>query len=344
MSRIAKQNTGAFFILKKTSESSIRTNKGKDMSIFSFFKHKLPGSSIHYRIQPRKVKFDWKETPVDWIPNQPFASYFINEINNILPAGEFWFCRLYNKVLPQITDEKLKQDVQAFIRQEAMHANAHTSANKEYLSARNIDIQRNLDIMNFLFSKLLADKPLDYEVPKALQHQWDLFRLGVIATVEHMTCVLGKYALYNKKWEELGADPEMVDLVKWHGAEEIEHRTVAFDLYRHLGGGYIARYYLSVAVIAGVLGLWVDGAAHIMKQDPRFADKNPSLWHPWIWLEWLKQGRKDNQVLPSPIWLVAQQIDYLMPWYDPVKEGSTGDAVQYLDQSPAAKRALLTAA
>ena len=26
------------------------------------------------------------------------------EINNILPAGEFWFCRLYNKVLPQITD------------------------------------------------------------------------------------------------------------------------------------------------------------------------------------------------------------------------------------------------
>jgi len=136
----------------------------------------------------------------------------------------------------------------------------------------------------------------------------------------------------------------MVDLVKWHGAEEIEHRTVAFDLYRHLGGGYIARYYLSVAVIAGVLGLWVDGAAHIMKQDPRFADKNPSLWHPWIWLEWLKQGRKDNQVLPSPIWLVAQQIDYLMPWYDPVKEGSTEDAVQYLDQSPAAKRALLTAA
>jgi predicted metal-dependent hydrolase len=47
-----------------------------------------------------------------------------------------------------------------------------------------------------------------------------------------------------QKMGRLGADPEMVDLVKWHGAEEIEHRTVAFDLYRHLGGGYIARYYL----------------------------------------------------------------------------------------------------
>ncbi|ENV37986.1 metal-dependent hydrolase [Acinetobacter venetianus] len=314
------------------------------MKLLSFVKNKVLGSSIDYKILPRKVKFDWEKTPVDWIPNQPFASYFINEINNILPAGEFWFCRLYNKVLPEITDEKLKEDVQAFIRQEAMHAVAHTSANKEYLSQRNIDIQRNLDIMDFLFTNALADKPFGKEVPKILDHQWDLFRLGVIATVEHMTCVLGKYALYNKRWEELGADPEMIDLIKWHGSEEIEHRTVAFDLYRHLGGGYIARYYLSVAVIVGVLGLWVDGAAHIMSQDPRFADKKPSLFKPWVWLEWYKIGSKDNQILPNPIWLVAQQIDYLMPWYDPVKEGNTQDAVNYLNNSPAAKRALQQAA
>ncbi|USA46931.1 metal-dependent hydrolase [Acinetobacter sp. C26M] len=314
------------------------------MKLLSFVKNKVLGSSIDYKILPRKVKFDWENTPVDWIPNQPFASYFINEINNILPAGEFWFCRLYNKVLPKITDEKLKQDVQAFIRQEAMHAVAHTSANKEYLTQRNIDIQRNLDIMDFLFTKVLADKPFDKEIPKALEHQWDLFRLGVIATVEHMTCVLGKYALYNKRWEELGADPEMLDLIKWHGSEEIEHRTVAFDLYRHLGGGYIARYYMSVAVIIGVLGLWVDGAAHIMSQDPRFADKKPSLFKPWIWIEWSKIALKDAKILPGPAWLVAQQIDYLMPWYDPVKEGNTQDAVNYLNNSPAAKRALQPAA
>ncbi|MCH7310101.1 metal-dependent hydrolase [Acinetobacter sp. ANC 4805] len=314
------------------------------MKLLSLMKNKVLGSSIDYKILPRKVKFDWEKTPVDWIPNQPYASYFINEINNILPAGEFWFCRLYNKVLPQVTDEKLKHDVQAFIRQEAMHAIAHTSANKEYLSQRNIDIQRNLEIMDFLFTKALADKPFGKEVPKVLDHQWDLFRLGVIATVEHMTCVLGKYALYNKRWEELGADPEMIDLIKWHGSEEIEHRTVAFDLYRHLGGGYLARYYLSVAVIIGVLGLWVDGAAHIMSQDPRFADKKPSLFRPWVWMEWYKIGRQDNQILPSPIWLVAQQLDYLMPWYDPVKEGNTQDAVNYLNNSPAAKRALQQAA
>ncbi|HQZ58517.1 MAG TPA: metal-dependent hydrolase [Acinetobacter sp.] len=314
------------------------------MKLSTFVKKKMFGSSINYHIHPRKVKFDWENTPVDWIPQQPFASYFINEINNILPAGEFWFCRLYNKVMPQITDEKLKQDVQAFIRQEAMHAVAHNSANQEYLGQRNIDIQRNLKIMDWLFNTALADQPFGQNVPKVLDHQWDIFRLGVIATVEHMTCVLGKYALYNKRWEQLGADPEMIDLIKWHGSEEIEHRTVAFDLYRHLGGSYIARYYLSVAVIVGVLGLWVDGAAHIMGQDPRFADKKPSVFKPWVWREWYKISQQDKQILPSPLWLVAQQIDYLMPWYDPVKEAQTQDAVDYLNHSPAAKRALKKAA
>ena len=314
------------------------------MKLLSRLRHSKLGSSIEYKIKPRKVKFEWQDTPVDWVPNQPFVSYFINEINMILPAGEFWFCRLYNKVLPQISDEKLKQDVQAFIRQEAMHAQAHNSANKEYLSQRNIGIQRNLDVMDFLFGKLLADQPLGFTVPKLLNHQWDLFRLGIVATVEHMTCVLGKYALYNTEWEKLGADASMLDLVKWHGAEEIEHRTVAFDLYRHLGGSYIARYYQSVIVIAAVLGLWVDGAAQIMQQDPRYHSIQPAVYKPWIWREWARIAQKDNGLLPHPLWLISQQLGYLMPWYDPVHEAKTEDAIAYLDQSPAAKRAALKVA
>ena len=314
------------------------------MKLLTRLKKTRIGSSISYRIQPRKVKFEWQNTPVDWVPEQPFVSYFINEINMILPAGEFWFCRLYNKVLPQIQDEKLKQDVQAFIRQEAMHAQAHNSANKEYLRERQIDIQRNLDLMDFLFGTLLADQPLGLNIPKLLAHQWDLFRLGIVATVEHMTCVLGKYALYNTEWQKRGADPAMLDLVKWHGAEEIEHRTVAFDLYRHLGGGYLARYYLSVVVIAAVLGLWVDGAAHIMQQDPRFQSIRPAVYKPWIWREWHAISQRNNHLLPNPLWLISQQLGYLMPWYDPVHEAKTEDAVAYLNQSPAALRAILKVA
>lgn len=308
------------------------------------FRRAARGSSIGYFIQPRKVRFEWQDTPIDWIPQQPFSSYFINEINMILPAGEFWFCRLYNKILPQIQDKKLKQDVQAFIRQEAMHAQAHNSANKDYLTERQIDIQRNISLMNGLFNQLLADRPLGLQLPQWSERHWDLFRLGIVATVEHMTCVLGKYALYNREWQRQGADPAMLDLVKWHGAEEIEHRTVAFDLYRHLGGSYLARYYLSLLVIAGVIGLWVDGAAHIMRQDPRYSSIRPAPYKPWIWREWYRTAQANNGLLPSPFWLVSQQLGYLMPWYDPLHEAKTEDALAYLQASPAAQRAQLKVA
>lgn len=307
------------------------------MKLPSLFGGQKTASSTSYTIVPRKVKFDWENTPVDWIPNEPFASYFINQINMILPAGEFWFCRLYNKALPLITDAKLKEDVQAFIRQEAMHARAHSSAIKEYLDERNIDTARNLHVMDLLFEKLLGEEPLGLKVPEKLQRLWLVERLGIIATVEHMTCVLGKYALYNTVWEKNHADPELLDLLRWHGAEEIEHRSVAFDLYKHLGGGYISRYYSSLLVVPAVIGLWVDGAAHIMQQDQRFEAHQPSIFKPWIWKEWFKVSARKQ--LPSPIWIALQQLPYFTPWYDPIKEASTEDAVAYLNQSPAAKRA-----
>ncbi|MBV6582300.1 metal-dependent hydrolase, partial [Acinetobacter baumannii] len=34
------------------------------MKLLSFLKNKALGSSIDYKILPRKVKFDWKNTPV----------------------------------------------------------------------------------------------------------------------------------------------------------------------------------------------------------------------------------------------------------------------------------------
>ena len=311
------------------------------MKLLDIFKRNKSASSTTYKIIPRKVKFDWDNTPLDWIPHQPFASYFINQINMILPAGEFWFCRLYNKALPHITDAKLKEDVQAFIRQEAMHARAHTSAVNEYLSERNIDPQQNLDIMDWLFEKALADKPFDLNVPQVLEHRWLLLRLGIIATVEHMTCVLGKYALYNHTWEKLGSDPELLDLLRWHGAEEIEHRSVAFDLYKHLGGDYLSRYYLSLVAVPAVILLWVDGAARIMAQDPRLASHKPSVLKPWVWLEWARVSKQN--LLPHPVWLSIQQLPYFSPWYDPVLEASTEDAVAYLNQSAAAIRAATVA-
>ncbi len=310
------------------------------MAVIPLLKNKSAVSNTEGRLIPRKVQFDWAETPLEWIPGQPFASHFINEINMILPAGEFWFCRLYNKALPYVTDPKLRDDIQMFIRQEAMHARAHGGAIAEYLKAHGIETERNTRIMEWLFEDLLADNPLGIKTPKLLEKRWLVFRLGIIAAVEHMTCVLGNYALDNTKWDEVGADPVLLDLLRWHGAEEVEHRSVAFDLYVHLGGGYISRYYLSTIVVPMVIGLWTDGAAHLMNQDPRFADEKLSVWKPKMWLRWAKESRSGH--LPHPLKLIGWQLPFFSPWYDPVKEGSTEKALAYLNNSPAAAAAAQT--
>jgi predicted metal-dependent hydrolase len=35
--------------------------------------------------------------------------------------------------------------------------------------------------------------------------------------------------------------PVYMQMVEWHLVEELEHRTVAFDVYDHVGGGYLYR-------------------------------------------------------------------------------------------------------
>ncbi|MCQ8895509.1 metal-dependent hydrolase [Limnobacter humi] len=301
-----------------------------------------PASKTEIELKQRAVKFDWKQTPIDWLPNEPFSSYFINEINLILPEGEFWFCRLYNKALPMITDEKLREDVRGFIKQEAMHARGHNTATDEYLAQRGINPERNRAVMKHLFNVILDDKPFGKTLPKWAEKQWLLARLGLIATIEHLTCVLGMYALENKEWDKLGADPVLLDLIRWHGAEEVEHRSVAFDLYQHLGGSYFSRYYMTLLVFPMIFGIWVDGAANLMSQDQRLAKHKPAFYKPWVWVNWFKESRRG--LLPSPLWLAYRTLPYFSPWYDPSHEGSTELAAEYLTRSPAAKAATSVAA
>ena len=60
-----------------------------------------------HRLEQRKVRFDFANTPLHWVPSEPEASHIMNSLHLILPAGEFWFCRVYNKALPLVTDPQL---------------------------------------------------------------------------------------------------------------------------------------------------------------------------------------------------------------------------------------------
>ncbi|AXV77133.1 hypothetical protein CJO79_09215 [Ralstonia solanacearum] len=76
-------------------------------------------------MKPRHVRFGWSRTPIQWIPGDPCSTHIINILNLLFPAGELWFCHVYNEALPPIRDPKLRADADGFLRQAAIPSRSH---------------------------------------------------------------------------------------------------------------------------------------------------------------------------------------------------------------------------
>lgn len=299
---------------------------------------KMSISSIH-KITPRAVNFDFSNSKIHWLTGDAFSSHTFNGINLLLPEGEFWFCRVYNKALPLIKDEKLKEDVQAFIRQEAIHARAHIKG-QNYLTEHHYDIEEGLALSKKLFGTLLSDKPLGVMnlKSKMLDEYWLILRVGIIAAIEHFTGVIGQWALDNEEnWKNNKANPEMSDLFLWHLAEEVEHRNVAFDLFHHLlqnkFGFYVSRQVIMAAVFPVFMYLLVEIGQSLARQDTdqemqKIAKANIIR----VMFELEKVGRKTKNI-PTFSYLFKSVVRWTAPKYHPEHEGNTEQALAYFERS-----------
>lgn len=283
-------------------------------------------------IIPRNVQFDWDHSELHWIRDDAFSSHAINEFSYLLTSGEKFFCRLFREALPLVRDDKLRADVQAFIKQEAVHSRAHHDSIEGYLKRLGIDggeFERHNAV---LFDQWLASEPQGRKLPKALQHQWLVARVGAVAAIEHFTAALGTFVLEAQSWERDGADPMVADLFRWHGAEEIEHRSVAYDLYRHLGGRWPLRTLLMAIVMPTLVQRMGAGIVQLMQQDPTFDRRDASLLRPGFWLSWRRGAERGNA--PAVSWFARHALRFIRPGYHPVREASTEQALAYIATSP----------
>jgi uncharacterized protein len=266
-------------------------------------------------IRPRRVRFDWAGTPIHWIPGDPFAAHLIDVLHLLLPAGEQWFVDVYREALPAIRDERLRADVRGFMGQEAIHARAHAVV-LEHLATHGIEPVPYTRKIDWMFERLLGPR-----VPL----RW---RIAIIAAVEHFTCVLGVWILGARALDRAGADRTMMDLLRWHGAEEIEHRSVAFDVNEHLGGPF--RYPIRIAamlVTAAVLVfLWDSGTRFLVRHDPALRDRR------FGWRDFFRAVRARRA---PGLELVRAIPRYLRLRHHPRNEASSEAALAYLTTSPA---------
>ncbi|MGQ0616210.1 MAG: SDR family oxidoreductase [Acidimicrobiia bacterium] len=290
--------------------------------------------STDHPIKARRVAFDWEATPLHWVPGDVQTTHTINVLHLLLPAGEKWFVDVYREALPRITDDRLRDDVRGFMGQEAVHSRAHQSV-LDHLAAQGIETNGYTDKVDWLFERALGTKPFGRHLPTPLRRHWLMFRLALIAAIEQFTAVLGDWVLDAEGLEEAGADPVMVDLLRWHGAEEVEHRSVAFDLYQHLHGGYALRVVTMAEALFTVVLLWVLGVRYFVRHDPT-RPRKPT------WRAFRRAGRAGR--LPTVGFLWAAVPRYLRRDHHPSREGSTEKALAYLASSPAAQAAATAAA
>ncbi|QKW06557.1 metal-dependent hydrolase [Streptomyces sp. NA04227] len=280
-------------------------------------------------LTPRDVRFDWSSVPVHWIPNEPTATHVINVLHMLLPEGERWFVRVFQQAVPLITDDELRERVLGFTGQEAMHASAHQEVLDDLFTAKGVDIGPYLTQIEYLFNHLLGDRP---GLSPTREREFLIERVAIIAGIEHFTAFLGDWILNAKALDRRGADAMMLDLLRWHGAEEVEHRSVAYDLLRHLDPGYVRRARTMIISITALLQLWVRGTRHLLAVDPELGGSvEPSVK---LALSAARRG-----LLPNPVKLGISALRYFSRGYHPSQEGSTRQAIAYLGASPAARAA-----
>ncbi|MCX8564423.1 metal-dependent hydrolase [Mycolicibacterium mucogenicum] len=279
-------------------------------------------------IRPRRVEFDWDTAPLVWLPNEPIASYVLSSLNLVIPEGERMMIQAFHEALPQVRDEKLREDMLGFIGQEQLHAEAHDAVMNQVFSRHGINPIAFSNQMQYFFRKTLGvGSSAD---PRANQQRL-IERLGIAASAEHMFAFMGDWAL-NADLEQFGADPQMLDLYRWHGAEEVEHRAVAHEVAAYFGTGYMRRSISMIITWPIFIGWLLRAAMYLNRNDP----STPNIGYPRFIFGVISATRRG--LLPGLSKWFWSGLSTFVPGFHPDSVGSTAQALAYVAQSPAAKQ------
>jgi hypothetical protein len=194
------------------------------------------------------------DVPAHWFCGDRELTRNADAMHMLFPSGERFFVRSVRHFFHEIEDSDLKERVRGFIGQEAMHGREHQRAFA--LLERD-----GIEFKSFL-------KKYEAHIQEREAHASALMNLSVTCALEHLTATLGAGAFSDPFVAR--AHPTMRHLMLWHAAEEVEHKSVAFDVYKAVGGGYAMRILGMVVAYVFFMRWWSAAAQHLLEQDGGF--------------------------------------------------------------------------
>lgn len=207
-------------------------------------------------ITVRRPVFEWpSDLPLVADPGDPQRSCETVGLSFTLPYLEPYLIRTMRVASKEIDDPDLLADVKAFSAQEAQHFKNHAAVNnivRTQLSDEAGVAMRGLeDRLEADYRRYTADKSLAFNLAYAEGFEAMTFSLA------RSSMSTGNRGDISSKWSELMA---------WHLAEEIEHRTVTFDAYEKIVGKYPYRLAVGTRAQLHYLG-YLLAMAHIVYRD-----------------------------------------------------------------------------
>lgn len=203
-------------------------------------------------IRRMNFPFDDATIPAHWYDDDRVLTRNADALHMLFPAGERFFMRSVRAFVPSIKDPLLLARVRGFMGQEAMHGREHHRA-FSLLDRDGIEYQSFLDNYETHWLKRLEAKA------------HPLTNLAVTCALEHLTATLGASSFSDPMLQR--AHPTMRNLMLWHAAEEVEHKSVAYDVYEAMGGGYVRRVLAMVVALTLLMVMWQRGTRHLLNQD-----------------------------------------------------------------------------
>lgn len=169
-------------------------------------------------------------------------SHLAAALSSVFPDGEDFFVRSVRHFRNDIADPALKRQVAGFIGQEAIHGREHRVFNDKLaeLGYPTKQYERITKKVLELRERLLPAKS----------------NLAATAALEHFTATLAELVLTSPETRAMFGHPEVRNLFLWHALEESEHKAVAFDVYKAVGGTERMRTVtMNILTVGFILGI-----------------------------------------------------------------------------------------
>lgn len=192
------------------------------------------------RLPVRRARFAFGgNRPAVWHPALPELAMAANAVSLMMPHVEPYVVRSVRTVIDEL-DPDLRARTGDYIRQEMQHQGQHRRFNTVMAESYGW-VPRLERVMARTFAWFTGRRS-------------DQFNLAFAAGSEAVAYAGARWT--DPRVADLfrGADPAAAALFLWHLAEEVEHKSVAFDVYRAVGGSrrvYVAGM-LSAALVLAV--------------------------------------------------------------------------------------------